>query len=90
MEHHKFLLRQRLDLETETLLPKRPYWTDEEVHAWWDNEDRWNKESDAIGVAKLKAASQFGAEKPKELWAKWAQEGVSEREKEVELYRFRE
>jgi hypothetical protein len=31
MEHHKFLPRQRLDLETETLLPSRSHWTEEEV-----------------------------------------------------------
>jgi hypothetical protein len=90
MEHHKFLLHQRLDLETEILLPGRPHWTDEDVHAWRDDVDSRDDESDAIGVAKLKAASRFGAGKPKELWAKWAKEGVSEREKEVELYRFRE
>ena len=67
VEHHKLLPRQRLDLKTETLLPGRPHWTDEELHAWWDDEDRRNDESDAIGVVKLKARGWFGAEKPKEL-----------------------
>jgi hypothetical protein len=90
MEHHKFLPRQRLDLETETLLPSRPHWTEEEMHAWFDDEDRREDEIVAIGVAKLKAGGRFSAEKPKELWARWAQEHVSEKEKELELYRFRE
>jgi hypothetical protein len=44
------------------------------VHAWFDDEDRREDEAVDIGVAKLKAAGRFGAEKPKELWAKWAQE----------------
>jgi hypothetical protein len=43
-----------------------------------------------IGVAKLKAGGRFSAEKPKELWARWAQEHVSTKERELELYRFRE
>jgi hypothetical protein len=90
MEHHKFLPRQRLDLRTETLLPGRPHWIDEECHAWWDDEDRRNDESDAIGVAKLKLGGRFSGEKLKELWARWAEEQVSERETELELYRFRD
>ena len=90
MEHHKFLPHQRLDLETETLLPSQPHQTDEEVHAQQDDEDRQNDESDAISVANLKAGGRFGAEKPKQLQAKWAKEAVSEWEKKVELYRFRE
>jgi hypothetical protein len=67
MKHHKILPRQRLDLETEILLPGKPHWTDEECHAWWADEDRWNDESDTIGVAKLKSSGQFSGEKPKEL-----------------------
>jgi hypothetical protein len=86
MEHHKFLLRQRLDLETETLLPSRPHWTDKECHAWWDDEDRRNEESDAIGVAELKARGRFGAEKPRELWAMAADD--PSRKRDQELYRF--
>jgi hypothetical protein len=90
MEHHKFLPRQRLDLETETLLPGRPHWTEEEVHAWFDDEDRREDETVDIGVAKLKAAGRFGVEKPKELWARYAQVHASEKAMELELYRFRE
>jgi hypothetical protein len=37
------------------------------VHAWFDDKDRQEDETVAIGVAKLKAGGWFGAEKPKEL-----------------------
>ena len=42
------------------------------MHAWFDDEDRQEDEIVAIGVAKLKAGGRFSAEKPKELWARWA------------------
>ena len=60
------------------------------MHAWFDDEDRQEDETVAIGVAKLQAGGQFSAEKPKELWARWAQEHVSTKERELELYRFRD
>jgi hypothetical protein len=42
------------------------------MHAWFDDEDCREDEIVATGVAKLKAGGRFSAEKPKELWARWA------------------
>jgi hypothetical protein len=63
-ENRRYLPRERLDLQTETLLEdKAPNWTHEEISAWLDNEALKEQEIEREVEAELIAAGGFGKQR---------------------------
>jgi hypothetical protein len=63
-ENRRYLPRERLDLQTETLLEdEAPKWTHEEISAWLDNEALKEQEIEREVEAELIAAGGFGKQR---------------------------
>jgi hypothetical protein len=59
-QHKKFLPYQRLNLQSETLIPGDPNWSYEELRAWLDWDVKKQEEADQHAEAELLAAGGFG------------------------------
>jgi hypothetical protein len=59
-QHKKFLPYQRLNLQSETLIPGDPNWSYEELRAWLDWDEKKQEEADQEAEAELIAAGGFG------------------------------
>ncbi|KIM92565.1 hypothetical protein OIDMADRAFT_62452 [Oidiodendron maius Zn] len=57
-QNKKFLPYQRLDLESETLIPGDPNWSYEELYAWLNWDEKKQEEADQEAEAELIAALQ--------------------------------
>jgi hypothetical protein len=68
-----FLPRERLDLQTETLLEGSPNWTNEETSAWLDNEALKEQEVEQQVEAELIAAGGFGQSRERGVRGRWRQ-----------------
>ena len=59
-QNKKFLPYQRLNLQSETLIPGDPNWSYEELRAWLDWDQKKQEEADQEAEAELIAAGGFG------------------------------
>jgi hypothetical protein len=59
-QHKKFLPYQRLNLQSETLIPGDPNWSYEELRAWLDWDEKKQEQADQEAEAELIAAGGFG------------------------------
>ena len=87
-EQTRFLLIQRLDLETESLIEGRPHWSTKEIQAWLDNEALKQQDIDRQVEAELVAAGGFGQSGERGIQGLWNQIG-GDIQAEKARYRFR-
>jgi hypothetical protein len=59
-QNKKFLPYQRLNLQSETLIPGDPNWSYKELRAWLDWDEKKQEEADQEAEAELIAAGGFG------------------------------
>jgi hypothetical protein len=86
-EQLRFLPRQRLDLETETLHKGGPHWTTEEVQAWLTYEALQEQEVERQVEAELIAAGGFGQSRESGVRGLWSRLETDYHARE-EQYRF--